>query len=186
MQRTGANGKVTLYKIYPLLLILLLFIADQLTKSYCKNLHDNCGWVSTSVIKDFFYFTYTENSGAAWSFLADKSWAQAFFIALTSVALVLFYAAYIYYYKRDKNWMKVALIFVISGTLGNFADRLVYGKVVDFISFIFGGKGFPIFNLADSFMTVGVIIVIINFLFIDDNALLRFGKKDEDGKVSGR
>jgi len=70
--------------------------------------------------------------------------------------------------------------FMVGGTLGNFIDRLAYNGVVDFISLIFGDYYFPIFNLADSFMTVGIILMIIHYFFLDENKVFtKNGNKDD-------
>ncbi len=182
MQGTGFNdGRVTFStvfkKVFPIFLLIFLILVDQITKTYLKYAKEQTAWSgSTWVIKGFFSFTYTTNSGAAWSFLSDKVWGQIFFKCLTAVALVLFYVYYLYVSKRGYRFLKVAVILVISGTIGNFIDRLAYNYVVDFLSFIFGSYSFPIFNLADSFMCVGVIMVIIHYLFLDNNALFKSRK----------
>ena len=67
----------------------------------------------------------------------------------------------------------MSLIFLIGGTLGNFIDRLSINGVIDFIGFTFGEYNFPIFNLADTFLVVGVIMLLIQFLFIDENAVFK-------------
>lgn len=181
MQGTRVDRRKLMLEILPLAVMIALILFDQITKTYCKNLYENHGWRSTEIIEGFFGFTYTVNTGAAWSFLADKPWSQVFFKILTAVALVLFFAFYVYICKKDYKFLRYALVLIIGGTIGNFIDRLAYNGVVDFISFIFGNYYFPIFNLADSYMTIGIIMMIIHFLFLDENRL--FGKND-DKKVS--
>lgn len=151
---------------------------DQLTKSYVKNLHDSFGWNETIVIDGFFNFSWATNDGAAFSFLAGVEWGQSFFTGLTIVALVLFFLYYMYIYKKNYRWLKIAMAFVVAGTVGNFIDRLAYNYVVDFISFIFGSYHFPVFNMADTFITVGVIMLIVHYLFIDNDAVF---KKKKNG-----
>ena len=84
MQRTGLDRRKIILEIVPILVMLVIILADQITKTYCKNLYENNGWRVTTVIDGFFDFTYTVNTGAAWSFLAGKSWAQTFFKVLYS------------------------------------------------------------------------------------------------------
>lgn len=177
MQRTGLDRRKIILEIVPILVMLVIILADQITKTYCKNLYENNGWRVTTVIDGFFDFTYTVNTGAAWSFLAGKSWAQTFFKVLTSIALVLFYGFYIYACKKDYKFLRYALILIIGGTIGNFIDRLAYNGVVDFLSFTFGSYDFPVFNLADSYMTIGIIMLFIHYLFLDENKI--FGKNDK-------
>lgn len=182
MQRVGANRRSLIWKVLPVILVVVFILVDQITKTYCKNLSENNGWQSTTVIDGFFSFFYTENTGAAFSFLANVSWGQAFFIGLTVIALILFFIFYLYICRKNYKWLKIAMAFIIAGTIGNFIDRLAYNFVVDFISFIFGDYHFPVFNMADVYITVGVIMFVIHYLFLDEGALLKF--KNGNKKIS--
>ena len=82
--------------------------------------------------------------------------------------------------SSSKTWLKYALILIVGGTLGNFIDRLISNGVVDFLSFNFWGYAFPVFNFADTFLTVGVIMLIFYYCFLDDNAIF---KKNTNQKV---
>ena len=94
MQRTRtARRKRLVSLIVSLSLLVLLVVFDQFSKNYFEKLYRSNG--NTSVIDGFFSFTYVVNKGAAWSFLADKSWGQTFFKILTIIALVLFVFFYI-------------------------------------------------------------------------------------------
>ncbi len=186
MQRIRVDGRRLIYNIYPILLFVAFILIDQITKTYfVVRLAGGEVWSSgkerITIIENFFYFSYTYNTGAAWSFLSDASWAQIFFKVLTAVALVAFFFFYVYAHKRGYEWLKVSMIFIMGGTVGNFIDRVAYGCVVDFISFVFGSYRFPIFNMADVFMTVGVIMLLVHYLFLDHNAL--FGKNGKDKAV---
>ena len=76
---------------------------------------------------------------------------------MTIISLVLF----IYLYKKaNSNFERYTVALVIAGTLGNFVDRLLYGSVVDFLDFIILGYDFPVFNLADCYLTIGIILYI--------------------------
>ncbi len=182
MQRVRPYRRIIFSIIFSLLFVLLIFL-DQFTKSIFMNLHNNTDWQKTTVINGFFEFRYAVNTGAAWSFLANVSWAQTFFKVLTVISLALFFAYYIFVCKKGYKFLRIALILIISGTIGNFIDRIVFGGVIDFISLIFGTYYFPVFNLADSYMTVGIIMLIIHFLFLDKNKLINIhGKKKDNGK----
>ena len=184
MQRNGINRKRIIIEIVFSILAVVLIVVDQVTKTVCKNNFKNNGWTSTTVIDGFLYFSYAFNTGAAWSFLAGVSWAQTFFKILTVVALAVFFVYYVFICKKNYKLLRVGVIFIISGTIGNFIDRVAYGGVVDFISVLLPtGKFFPTFNMADSYMTVGIIILFIHYLFIDKNAL--FGKKDGNKTIDG-
>ncbi|MBE7083609.1 MAG: signal peptidase II [Clostridiales bacterium] len=184
MQRIRANrfGRIIL-ELLPLFIVIVCTVLDQITKTCFKNLYFEKGG-STQVIKNFFYLTYTVNTGAAWSFLADVSWGQTFFKILTAVSLVLFVLFYIYAFKRNYKWLKYSIAIVVGGTLGNFIDRLSFNGVTDFISLVFGDYYFPVFNLADSFLTVGVIMLIVHFLFLDESALFKKnnGKENDSNR----
>ncbi len=174
MQGVRTNGRQKIISVIFTLVFILLISVDQLVKTYFKVYEtNNPEWTKTEIIKGFFYFTYTFNTGAAWSFLNDVSWAQTFFKILTVVALVLFFIFYAYSINKKITLLRVALTLIICGTIGNFIDRIAYNGVVDFIGFTFGSYNFPIFNLADSYMTVGVILLLIHYLFIDKNAIFR-------------
>lgn len=181
MQRIGANRtkRIVIEALFIVLLIALI-IVDQITKAYFSSTLKN--GQDIIVIEDFFYFTYVINTGAAWSFLSGVSWAQIFFKILTSIALIGFITFYAYAVKKGYKWLKVSLIFVIGGTIGNFIDRLFINGVIDFIGFYFWDYAFPIFNLADSFLVVGIIMLLIYFLFMDENAV--FKRKDAKNEHS--
>lgn len=170
------------YIILPLIIFAVLIAVDQVTKYYFKGL-ENKNRISTNeiqVIKNFFYFTYTENSGAAYSLFSNKSWGQTFLKILTCVALVIFVFLYIYAYKHKYKLMIYSVVFITGGTVGNFIDRLARGSVIDFMCAEFWGKRwFGVFNFADLFLTAGVIMILVHFLFLDDNALF----KKKDGKT---
>ena len=176
MQRVRFNGwKRVVFEIIPVVLLIVTIFIDQWSKSYFSELWRQNG--DTVIIANFFVLTCTFNTGAAWGFLSDKSWGQVFFKILTVVALFAFAIYYLYAAKKKKTWLKYALIFVIGGTIGNFIDRVLMSGVVDFLSFNFWGYAFPVFNIADSFLTVGVIMLIIYYLFIDENAIFKKNQK---------
>ena len=116
--------------------------------------------------------------------MSGVSWAQTFFKILTVFAVIGFVIFYIYALKKNYRWLKVALIFVIAGTIGNFIDRMLFNEVIDFLGFIFWGYYFPVFNIADSFLVVGTIMIIMHFLFFDKDAIFR--KKDANKEVSDK
>ena len=179
MQGIGANRrKRIIIEILFGFLLLALIAVDQITKYHFS--HTLELYETKSVIEDFFYFSYAINTGAAWSFLSDASWGQTFFKVLTIFSLVLFGFLYVYSFKNNYKWLKVSLIFIIGGTLGNFIDRININGVIDFIGFTFGEYNFPIFNLADTFLCIGVIMLVIQFLFFDKNAVFKRENASKD------
>ena len=177
MQRTRSNRRLIEIIIYSVVFVSLILL-DQFTKYYFKNKYLEDG--VTKVIDNFFHFTYAENTGASFSFLAGKSWAQTFFKILTVFALIIFTLLTVYFVKTKQRWLSVSMIITVAGTIGNFIDRIALSYVRDFISFIFGSYRFPVFNVADICLVVGVIMIIFYVLFLDKDALFKMnnGKKD--------
>lgn len=138
-----------------IILSIIFIIIDQLSKIIIvNNLTNN---KSIEVIKSFFYLTYTNNKGAAFSILTGRR------ILLILVALIVI-GVLIYYVIKNKiegKVNKIALSLVIGGSIGNLIDRILRGAVVDFIDIKIFGYNFPIFNLADTFIVIGVFLLII-------------------------
>ena len=176
MQRTGtARRKRITSLVVSLSLLIVLVVLDQISKNFFENLYKRNG--TTTVIDGFFSFTFVVNKGAAWSFLADKSWGQTFFKILTVISLALFIFFYIISYKKCYRFLLYGISIATAGTVGNFIDRLFCGGVTDFLSFQFGNYYFPVFNLADICLTVGVVIIIIHLLFLDENSVFGANEK---------
>ena len=128
-------------KIYKnLILIILLFFIDLLTKFY---------FIGKKIkFFSFLYFNYTRNSGIIFGLFKNNN---LFFIILTLVIIFI-----VLYYYRNKN-LQLGFDFVLAGAFGNLFSRIYYGHVIDFIDF----KVWPIFNLADMFVVIGVLYLII-------------------------
>ena len=140
--------------IYYLLAILCVII-DQISKFIViKNLKP-IG--SIPIIQDVFHLTYCENTGAAFSLLENKT---IFFIIIG--ILVIFYIFKYLIKEEITSLEKISYILLTGGIVGNLIDRIIYGYVVDYLRFIIFGYNFPIFNLADICITLGVILLIIN------------------------
>ena len=146
-----------------IILSIILTITDQLSKFIViKALNVNH---SVEVIKNFFYLTYTHNKGAAFSILTGKR----IFLVLIAIFII---AAILYYLKKNtpnNSLSKIAFSFVIGGSLGNLIDRILRGYVIDFIDVKIFGYDFPIFNLADTFITIGIFILILFSLKKESN-----------------
>lgn len=112
---------------------------------------------SIKIINDFFYITYVRNTGAAWSMFSSKS----ILVLLVSSFIILGIILYIYNNRPKNKLEKVAYSMILGGAIGNFVDRIIYGYVIDFIDFKIFGYDYPIFNLADSFIVIGVILLVI-------------------------
>lgn len=177
--RTDRRKRIIFLAVSIVVFALIIFL-DQWTKSYFSSYVKDNGKIT--VIDGFFYITNVINTGAAWSFLADVSWGQLLFKILTPIAIVFFVLFYVVAFKNKYKLLQIALVFIIGGTVGNYIDRLSINGVVDFISLVFGSYEFPVFNLADSFLVVGVIMIFIHYLFLDKNAI--FKKKNAKKELS--
>ena len=131
-----------------ILITFLIIIIDQLTKFL---INQNINYLkSIQIIKNFFYFTNAHNNGAAFSILSGYN---LLFISITLIAIYLI-NKYI-----EKN---ISFYILLGGIIGNLIDRLIFGYVRDFLDFRIFNYNFPIFNLADVCITIGVILLIIN------------------------
>lgn len=146
-----------------IILSIIFIIIDQVSKIIVvNNLTNN---KSIEVIKSFFYLTYTNNKGAAFSILTGRR------ILLILVALIVI-GVLIYYVRKNKiegKVNKIALSLVIGGSIGNLIDRILRGAVVDFIDIKIFGYNYPIFNLADTFIVLGVFLLLISMFRKDKN-----------------
>lgn len=109
------------------------------------------------VIEPFLYITSHRNTGAAWGILQGQMW---FFYIITVIVI----GAVIYYiqqYAKTNVLIGVSLGFILGGAIGNFIDRIFRKEVVDFVDTYIGSYDFPIFNVADSALVVGVGLVFI-------------------------
>jgi signal peptidase II len=126
-----------------IIMIIALIGLDQATKWYFYV--NRLEFDRFPVIKDFFYLTYVENRGAAFGILQNFRWI----------------------FIRNKNRvLRLSLALLISGAVGNFIDRALRGFVVDFLDFYPFGYDFPVFNVADICINVGVFFLIIYVVFI--------------------
>jgi len=157
-----ANDKPSLIMqikdIMPMLIIaIIIVVADQLTKTIIRGKLVVIGTIE--VIKGFIEFSYSENTGAAFGTFHDKN---SVFIIVNLIAIIFIF---IYHNRYKENiWMKVSLGFILGGALGNLADRILFGFVTDFIRvrlWFIHSFWWPVFNIADSGVTVGAIMLVI-------------------------
>jgi len=161
----------------PVFIIILSVTLDQISK-YIVSTNMEIG-DSFGFIKHIINITYITNTGAAFGVLKDHRWV---FIISSAIAILMMMAILGYFIRKKEHfWLQIALALMVSGGLGNMIDRVLYGKVIDFLEFDF--VNFAIFNVADSCVTVGCAICIIyifikrNYLFKDDK---KNAKKDEE------
>lgn len=132
-----------------------ILIIDQLTKMFIDK--------SMTIIDGFFYINPINNYGAAWSVFNDKT----IFLILSSIVILVVLLRYQSYFKMNiRN--KIAFGLLYGGLLGNLLDRIVFGYVRDFLDFIIFGYDYPVFNLADASLVIGMILLVIAILKGED------------------
>ena len=156
-------------KVY--IISILIFLIDQLSKSLISTyLKLNEG---ISIIQDFFYIRYINNYGASWGILENN---RTLLIILSLIAIIIL-LRYMYSFKKTKLNI-YGFGFLLGGILGNLSDRLLFGYVKDFLDFIIFNYDYPVFNIADIFIVLGVFMLIISILCGSDTD----GNKSSRGK----
>jgi len=140
-------------------------VLDRITKLYILSSHSARD--VTTVIPGFFYIDHAENPGAAFSMFADSHSAwRGILLAGVSVVVMAVIAVMLWGPNRSgvpqSGWMRTGLALVFGGALGNLWDRLLRGTVTDFLQFFFGPYEFPSFNVADSMITIGAGLLLID------------------------
>lgn len=141
---------------------IIVFIIDQVSKAIISTyLKLN---QSISIIEDFFYIRYIKNTGASWGILENSR----LFLIIVSIIAFIILLRYSYSFKRTKL-NRYGFGFLIGGILGNLSDRILHGYVKDFIDFIIFNYDFPVFNIADIFIVIGTLLLIISILKGEDS-----------------
>lgn len=117
-----------------------------------------------------FDLTLLHNTGAAFSFLAKAGGWQRWFFALIAVGVSITLLVWMARTPRQQRWLGVGLALLLGGALGNLYDRVVQGYVIDFISLHYDGYYFPAFNLADTAITIGATMLIIDMIWFSDSS----------------
>ena len=155
-----------------ILLIILLVFIDQLTKYIIIqnfDLHEE-----KSLIGDILVLTYIRNSGAAWGSLSGKT---ILLLVFTFIIFILLFRVYIRIWDNPRfKPVRICLLFVIGGAIGNMIDRIRLNYVIDFI--YFKPINFPVFNIADCYVTIGVFVLLILLIF-------KYKEDDFDKILSG-
>lgn len=157
------NKRVILAIVLPCVLFALLLTLDLVSKHLIDKSLGTVG-ASKEIIHGFISFIYVHNSGAAWGIFSGR---PIFLIIISIIVIALFIAFYVLRLRKFKDkislWLSVSLGFIAGGCFGNLIDRITFGYVRDFINFDF--MNFPVFNVADICLTVGIILLFIYFIF---------------------
>lgn len=152
MKKIGLTYKSVIMYIMTFIIIVG---GDQLTKLIVDHTLQLGG--GYTIIEDFFYFTYSRNAGGAWGILQGR---MTLFYLVSIIATI----GIGYYFVQSHAYQKLTrfgLVLVLSGAVGNLIDRVLFNYVRDFIDFIILGYNFPIFNVADMAITIGIALIII-------------------------
>lgn len=145
-------------------LTIVVIVLDQASKYWFE--HNLSLYQQIVVIPDLFSWTLAYNKGAAFSFLADQDGWQRWFFALVAGVTSVVIFVWMKRLKPQERWLGIALALLLGGALGNLYDRVVLGHVVDFILVHWQNRWyFPAFNIADSAITVGAGMLIVDMLF---------------------
>lgn len=135
-------------------IIIFIFFLDLITKNYALS----SLIINHSIsINNFLNFTLAFNHGAAFSFLSNAGGWQRWFFIIFSLIVILIIT---YILVKEKNSQYIAFSFVIGGAIGNLYDRILYGYVIDFIEFHYNSFYWPIFNIADIAISIGIILLL--------------------------
>lgn len=158
----AAAGTVAVQRTHPaawLWLSLAVVGLDQATKFLVTRFFDLYERVEVLPVLDF---TLLHNTGAAFSMLAGASgWQRPFFIGL-GLAMSVLLVVWIWRAPRGDKLLPLSLSLILGGAIGNVIDRVIHGYVVDFIHVHWGESYFPAFNIADSAITIGAVLMILD------------------------
>ena len=112
---------------------------------------------SINIIPNFFFIFFFINTGAAFSIMENN---RVLFIIIAIIALILIYK-YLIMNKVIDRYLMISYSMLVGGIIGNMIDRIIYGYVIDYLSFNIFGYNFPIFNLADTFIVISIIMLLL-------------------------
>ncbi len=139
-------------------IVLFVIAIDQISKwLIVKNMELG---TSIPIIDNVLYITSHRNRGAAWGILENKMW----FFYIITVVFVVFIVFYMKKYAKTDRLLGISLGLILGGAIGNFIDRVFRQEVVDFIHVYIFSYNYPVFNIADSALCIGVVLIIIQTL----------------------
>lgn len=145
-------------------LTLAVVFLDRATKAWFES-QTSEGW-RHEVIKNFMYLVHSRNPGIAFSFFADSSSPWTRIILIAGAIVIIVALAWLLVANKSATALSAAgLAFILGGATGNVTDRILHGAVTDFLEIWLGSYRWPAFNVADSAITVGAILLILDVLF---------------------
>tara|TARA_B100001778_G_C18361314_1_gene526558 strand:+ start:150 stop:620 length:471 start_codon:yes stop_codon:yes gene_type:complete len=140
----------------------VLVLADQISKTIVVRTMSL--YESIPVIQNFFHFTYITNDGMAFGIEFPFGY---FIFSAVSILLTLFLFWYLWSVRNHSIVIRLGLAMIIAGAIGNLIDRLFLGEVIDFLDFMIGNFHWYVFNLADSYVTVGMTLILIDSIILE-------------------
>jgi signal peptidase II len=165
MQVTLQGSSDTQWGALRWLWLAVVVIALDLITKYIANTQLNYG--EPNPVLSVLDMTLLYNTGAAFSFLSGASGWQRWLFVLIAVVVSVMLVLWLKRTDRHQWWLGMGLSLILGGALGNLYDRIIHGFVVDFISVHYQNYYFPAFNLADTAITIGAALLIIDMLFFE-------------------
>ena len=145
-------------KIWPFYLISMIVVTfDQITKIWVESA---LSYREVIEVTSFFNITLVYNFGAAFSFLADQGGWQRWFFSVLAITVSIVLIVWIKKLKQEEYNLGYPLALILGGAIGNLIDRIAYGHVIDFLDVYYQNYHWPVFNFADSAISVGAILMI--------------------------
>ena len=140
----------------------ILVLADQISKTIVVKTMSL--YESIPVIQNFFHFTYITNDGMAFGINFPFGY---YIFTSVSILLTLFLFWYLWSVRTHSIIIRLGISFIIAGAIGNLIDRIFLGAVIDFLDFMIGNFHWYVFNLADSYVTVGMVLVLVDSIILE-------------------
>lgn len=159
-----------------LAVIAIIIVADLLSKDALFNYLSSCKGMEADGIKGFIDLIYVENTGAGFGIFSDNVAALS---AVTIIVTIILFACLVVF-QKENEFLRISITFIIGGGIGNLVDRMSIGYVRDFFQFSFW-LDFPVFNVADIFVTVGgfMLIIALIYMLIDEAKKSKAKLKEE-------
>lgn len=147
-------------------LSIVVIVLDQISKHWVVSHFEL--YESIQLLPSF-NLTYVRNTGAAFSFLSSAGgWQRWFFVGIALVATIVL-TVWLARLKSSERWMAVTLSLILGGAIGNLYDRISYAYVIDFIDVYYQTWHWPVFNIADSAISIGVVMMLIDVFRGEDS-----------------
>lgn len=156
-----SNMKLQIKNLAWLSLSVFVVLLDQASKFFITKY---LFYTQTIAVCSFFNLTLQHNPGAAFSFLSAASGWQRWLFTGIALSVSILIVVWIYRLKPKDYWNAIGLSLVLGGALGNLIDRTIHGYVIDFIQLYYQHWSFPVFNVADTAITIGAVCIIVRML----------------------